>query len=94
MTKQSLVKILTHPKCTSSCSKLEHATDELCHQKAYVIPNTYTVKPVQNDHSQKDQILVFNANYRLMQVSFGAYAILLTFIKQPFVIKKFGFVYF
>ena len=27
-----------------------------------------TVKPVQNDHSQKDQKLVFKTNYRLMQV--------------------------
>ena len=32
----------------------------------------YTVKPVQNAHSQKDQKLVFKTNYRLMQVSVHA----------------------
>ena len=28
----------------------------------------YTVKPVLNSHSQKDQILFFKTKYRLMQV--------------------------
>ena len=28
----------------------------------------YTVKTVENNHSQKDQKLVFKTNYRLMQV--------------------------
>ena len=28
----------------------------------------YTVKPVLNDHSQKEQKLVFKTNHRLMQV--------------------------
>ena len=30
--------------------------------------NTNTVKPVYSDHCQKDKKLVFNTNYRLMQI--------------------------
>ena len=47
----------------------------------------YTVKPVYNGHSQKDQKLVFTTNYRLMQGEHSA--ILSTFIKLPFDIKIF-----
>ena len=57
-----------------------------------------TVKPVLNDHSQKDHKLVLKTIYRLIQVknifnnrlmqvkSIAKYALLLTFIKLPFVI--------
>ena len=48
-----------------------------------------TVKPVYNGHSQKDRKLVFKTNYRLMKVKGEHSAILLTFIKLPFVIKIF-----
>ena len=58
--------------------------------------NTNTEKPVYNGNSKKDQKLVFNTNYRLMQVKrFAEYSkgehstILLVSIKQPFVIKIF-----
>ena len=58
------------------------------------VRDIFTVKPVENGHSQKDQNLGFKTNYRLMQVksiaecSKGEHsAILLTFIKLPFVIK-------
>ena len=43
---------------------------------------------MQKGHSQKDRKLVFETSYRLMQVKHIA-AILLTFIKLPFVIKIF-----
>ena len=46
-----------------------------------------TVKPVSNGYFQKDRILVFKTNYRLMQVKSSA--ILSTFIKLPFVLKIF-----
>ena len=68
-----------------------------------VCPVGNTVKPVLNDHFQKDQQLVFKINYRLMQVEsiaecFQKYcrmlqwehsATLSTFIKLPSVIKIF-----
>ena len=54
-----------------------------------------TVKPVLSGHSKGEQRLVFKTDYCLMQVksiaecSKGHSAILLTFIKLPFVIKTF-----
>ena len=55
----------------------------------------HTVKPVFTANLKKDRKLVFKTNYRLMQVKSITeclrehYAILLTFIKLPFVIKTF-----
>ena len=55
----------------------------------------YTVKPVLSNHFQKDRKLVFKTNYCLLQVKSIAEcckehsAILLTFIKLPFLIKIF-----
>ena len=37
-------------------------------QCVIVVCSNHTVKHVQNGHSQKDQNMVFNTNYRLMQV--------------------------
>ena len=53
--------------------------------------DTNTVQHVQNHHFQKDLALVFKTNYRLIQVErvVECSAILLTFIKLPFVIKIF-----
>ena len=53
----------------------------------------FTVKPVLNGHSQKDQKWIFKTNYRLMQVKSFAewehYAILLTCIELPHAFKTF-----
>ena len=50
-----------------------------------------------NDHSQKDQKLVFKTNYRLKQVKrieeWSIHAILSTFSKLPIVIKIFLSIY-
>ena len=55
--------------------------------KVPLLPKS-TIKPVLSDHSQKDRKLVFNTNYDFMQVKSSEHsAILLTFIKLPFVIK-------
>ena len=52
-----------------------------------------TVKPVLSGHSKRRPKLVFNADYRFMQVKSIAEgehsAILSTFIKLPFAIKTF-----
>ena len=49
----------------------------------------YTVKPVLSGHSKRRPKLVFKTDYHLMQVKGEHSAILLTFIKLPFVIKIF-----
>ena len=68
----------------------------LCSERRIYINYLYTVKPVLNGHSQKDQKLVFKTKYRLMKVKSIAEcsplehsAILSTFIKLPFIIKTF-----
>ena len=58
--------------------------------------NKVTVKPVLSGHSKRRPKMVFKTDYPLMQVKSTAVcskgehsAILLTFIKQPFVFKTF-----
>ena len=61
-----------------------------------VVQDTNTVKPVLSGHSKRTQKLVFNTDYRLMQVKSIAecskeHSTILSTIKLPFSIKTFVF---